>query len=537
MNEPFGHSDRIDSPQPATSPPQDPGLTIPFKAGGRSGTWPLTVGQKNVLEWIRKDHPGPADILSAVVRPPKGTTMPMVVDALNALVTRHEALRTLLEGGAQHVQAEGTLIAEVVEATGADHDWHLAGNRVFDPATDLPIRARVVTRSGAPFLVVVHVSHVAADLSAMTVLRAELAALLAGRPLEPAGHHPADRAAYEHSPAGRRQLDSSIKYWARHMAERPLCSLGLPVRFPDSTGHHHLLLGSRPAAKAVADVAAKTGVRPLAVVMAAFATLLTGWTGSQGCLLNCLCSNRFSPELRDYVGTISQETMIPFTSSPSFLESVARMNSAALAAYKYGRYDSAELNAAMRAAERARGMPCHRDVVVNNTTGHSRAILPADGVEPGVGDRVFDAPVTFDVYRLDGKLGCGLGLDARLATADEAAGLLGGVEELIVAAAGGDVDPAEFGIPQVERGAGWVRARSGWVDLPAVQAVADLALGPGIIQVVADGERLVGWLRQGADASEAAEAVAAVVARETRHGVVAPGDYEPQFIGARLADG
>ncbi len=262
MNEPFGHSDGIDSPQPATSVPRDKGgttgLTIGF-SGGRSGRWPLTVGQKNVLEWIRPDIPGPADILSAVVRAPKGATIDTVGSALGELISRHEALRTLLRGGAQHVQAEGTLVAEVVEATGADHDWHLAGNRAFDPAVDLPIRVRVVTRAGAPFLVVVHVSHVAADLSAMTVLRAELAALLAGRPLEPAAYHPADRAAYEHSPAGQRQLESSLKYWARHMAERPLCSLGLPVRFPEATGHHQVLLGSRSAAKAVADVATKTG--------------------------------------------------------------------------------------------------------------------------------------------------------------------------------------------------------------------------------------------------------------------------------------
>ncbi|WP_066374080.1 condensation domain-containing protein [Herbidospora mongoliensis] len=512
MNQPFGHSVPCDD------------LKIRF-AGPRSGRWPLTVGQKNVLEWIRPDLPGPADILSAVVRATRGSTIDTVGAALGELIGRHEALRTVLRGGEQVVHAEGTLLAEVVEATGTEHDWHPSGGRAFDPAVDLPIRVRVVTRSGVPFLIVLHVSHVAADLSAMTVLRSELTALLAGRPLPPAVYHPADRATYEHSPTGQRQLDGSIKYWVRQTVDRPLCSLGLPHRFPDAEGHHQMLLGSRTAAQALADVAEKTGVRPLAVVMAAFASLLTRWTGSPGCMLNCLCSNRFSPELRDYVGTVSQETWIPFTASPSFLETVVQTNWAALAAYKYGRYDSAKLNAAMRGAERARGMPCHRDVVVNNTTGHSRAILPASGLEPGAGDRTFDAPVEFDVYRLDGKLGCGLGIDGRLATADETAAILGGVEQLIVAAAEGDVDPAAFGIAPVERGPGWVRARSCWVDLPAVQAVADQALGQGGARIEADGERLVARLAPGLDASAAAEAMVAAVIRQTRHGVVAPGDY------------
>ncbi|MGS2642120.1 condensation domain-containing protein [Streptosporangium sp. LJ11] len=493
-------------------------------SGSRSGRWPITVGQKNVLEWISPDLPGPADILSTMVRVPRGSTMDAVGAALGALIGRQEALRTLLRDGEQFVHASGTLVADVVEATGTGQDWFPPG-RAFDPAADFPVRASVVTRSGAPFLVVLHVSHVAADLSAMTILRAELAALLAGRPLPPAAYHPADQAAYELTPAGQRRLEGSVRYWARQMAEKPLCALGLPFRFPGARGHHHVLLGSRPAAEALAHVAAKTGARPPAVVMAAFASLLTNWTGAPGCQLNCLCNNRFSPELRDYVGTVAQETIIPFSASPSFLRSVSQTNAAALAAYKYGRYDPVRLSEAQGEAERARGMRCHRDVVVNNTTGHSHVILPRAGVEPGTGDRVFGAPAEFDIYRLEGTLGCGLGLDARLATADETAGILGGVERLIVAAADGDVDPAGFGVPPVERGPGWVRARSCWVDLAGVQAAADLALGPGVARIEAAGDELIAHVGRDADVSAAARAVADAVLREGRHGVVAPSDY------------
>ncbi|GAA3419726.1 condensation domain-containing protein [Streptosporangium vulgare] len=493
-------------------------------SGPRSGRWPITVGQKNVLEWIRPDLPGPADILSTMVRVPRGSTMDAVGAALGALIGRQEALRTLVRDGEQFVRASGTLVAEVAEATGTGHGWFPPG-RAFDPAVDLPIRVSVVTRSGSPFLVVLHVSHVAADLSAMTILRAELAALLAGRSLPVAAYHPADQAVYEHTPAGRRRLEGSVRYWARQVAEKPLCALGLPSRFPGARGHHHVLLGSRPAAKALAHVAANTGARPSAVVMAAFAALLTSWTGAPECQLHCLCNNRFSPELRDYVGTVAQETIIPYSASPSFLRSVSQTNAAALAAYKYGRYDPARLSEAKGEAERARGMRCHRDVVVNNTTGHSQVILPEAGVEPGTGDRVFGAPAEFDVYRLDGTLGCGLGLDARLATADETAALLGGVERLIVAAAGGDVDPADFGIPPARRGPGWIRTRSCWIDLAGVQAAADLALGPGVARIEAVGDELVARVGRDTDVSAAAEAVVDAVLREGRHGVVAPGDY------------
>ncbi|MFF3437960.1 condensation domain-containing protein [Streptosporangium sp. NPDC002721] len=493
-------------------------------SGSRSGRWPITVGQKNVLEWISPDLPGPADILSTMVRVPRGGTMEAVGAALGALIGRQEALRTLIRDGEQVVRASGTLVAEVVEATGTGREWFPPG-RAFDPAADLPVRARVVTRSGSPFLVVLHVSHVAADLSAMTVLRAELAALLAGRPLPPATHHPADQATYELTPAGRRRLEGSLRYWARQVAEEPLCALGLPFRFPGARGHHHVLLGSRPAAEALARVVADTGARPPAVVMAAFAALLTGWTGVPGCRLNCLCNNRFSPELRDYVGTVAQETTIPFTASPSFLEAVSRTDAAAMAAYKYGRYDPARVFEAQSEAERARGTRCHRDVVVNNTSGHSHVILPEAGVEPGLGDRVFGAPVEFDIYRLDGKLGCGLGLDARLASAEETAGILGGVERLIVAAAGGDVDPAGFGVPPAERGPGWVRARSCWVDLAGVQTAVDLALGSGVARVEAVGDELVARVGHDTDLSAAAEAVVDAVLRGEGHGMVAPGGY------------
>jgi hypothetical protein len=170
-------------------------------------------------------------------------------------------------------------------------------------------------------------------------------------------------------------------------------------------------------------------------------------------------------------------------------------------------------------------MRCHRDVVVNNTTGHSHAILPAAGVEPGTGDRAFGAPAEFDIYRLEGKLGCGLSLDARLATADETAGILGGVERLIVAAADGDVDPADFGIPPAERGPGWVRARSCWVDLAGVQAAVDLALGPGIARIEAVSDGLIAHVGRDTDVSAVAKAVVDAVLREGRHGVVAPSRY------------
>ncbi|MEU4834912.1 hypothetical protein [Streptosporangium sp. NPDC023615] len=494
----------------------------------------MTVGQKNVLEWIGSDLPGPADILSTTVRVPRGSTMGAVGAALGELIGRREALRTLVRDGEQFVCASGTLVAEVVEATGTHRDWSPSG-RAFDPAADLPVRASVVTRSGAPFLVGLRVSHVAADLMAMTILGAELAALLAGRTLPPAAYHPADRAVYELSPAGRRRLEGSVGYWARQVAEKPLCAFGLPFRFPDARGHHHVLLGSRPAAEAVAHIVASTGARPPAVVMAAFAALLTSWTGVPGCQLNCLCNNRFSPELRDYVGTVAQETIVPFTASSSFLRSVSRTDAAALAAYRYGRYDPARLTEAKGEAERARGMSCHRDVVVNNTTGHSRVTLPGTGVEPVTDGRVFGAPAEFDVYRLDGRIGCGLGLDARLATADETAGLLGGVERLIVAAADGDVDPAGFGIPPVERGPGWVRARSCWVDLAGVQAAVDLALGLGVARVEAEGDELVAHVGHDIDVSAAAEAVVAAVLREGRHGVVAPSRYARAAGGGRSA--
>jgi len=498
-------------------------LKVSF-SGSRSGRWPITTGQRNVLNWISTDLPGSADILSTVVRVPRGITMDAVGAALGALIGRQEALRTLLRNGEQFVHASGTLVATVVEATGTHQDWLLPG-RAFDPAVDLPVRASVVTRSGSPFLVVLHVSHVAADLLAMTTLRAELAALLADRPLPPAAYHPADHATYELAPAGQRRLEGANRYWARQLAERPLCSLGLPFRFPGARGHHHVLLGSQVAAEAVVHVAAKTGARPSAVVMTAFAALLTHWIQAPECQLNCLCSNRFSPESRDYVGTLAQDTVIPFSASPSFLRSIQQTNTAALAAYKYGRYDPVRLDETMGAVERARGMRYHRDVVVNNTSGYARTILPRAGVEPGMDDRVFGAPAEFDIYRLDGKIGCGLGLDARLATADETADILGGVERLIVAAADGDVDPADFGIPPVERGPGWVRARSCWVDLSGVQSAVDLALGPGAARIEAVGDRLIARVGRDTDVSAAARAVVEVILREERHGVVAPGDY------------
>ncbi|MQS38663.1 condensation protein, partial [Streptomyces katsurahamanus] len=94
-------------------------ITVPY-SGGAERRGPATMGQTNMIRCILRDDPVQINIHD-VWPVPAGTRLESAVDALRALVVRHEALRTVFPHASgtapceQMVSAEGEFTVTVLD--------------------------------------------------------------------------------------------------------------------------------------------------------------------------------------------------------------------------------------------------------------------------------------------------------------------------------------------------------------------------------------------------------------------------------------
>ncbi|MGW5054219.1 condensation domain-containing protein [Actinokineospora sp. NPDC004072] len=451
-------------------------LSVPFAVpGARSG--PVALGQHNVLRWLGGDG---GDALPAFVPVPPGRSVEDVADAVGVVVARHESLRTVFDGQVQRVLGTGAVPVSVYELDG-DEVAFVGGLVVrllrepFDVAADLPVRALVVTRCGAPFIAVLLLSHAAVDGTAATLLGRQVAALLDGdRSAPPVEHQPIDQALWERSPAGQRRTAASLRYWAARLREAPQALFTVP--HPEGVpGHREVRMLSSALAGALVPVVARTGVSPSSVVLAAAVGLLAAHTGADPGALVSISGNRFRSGWRDYIGPLAQDALVPYAvaGSGGFDALARQLGSATLAAYRCAHFDSVDLWEVMDGVAEERGVRFHRDCVFSDLG----VAEPEPPVERTRFEPMFDRPLPTAFYLTLGAVSGAV--DLRLHTdtryVPDPARFLAAVERLVVAAAERDVPVAGFaaasGVDQVLPGPGWARVDSCWVDLAQVGAL------------------------------------------------------------------
>ncbi|MGH3157382.1 MAG: condensation domain-containing protein, partial [Streptosporangiaceae bacterium] len=180
---------------------------------------PLSQGQHLFwLEEFRGAGCGWANVIIDIGIPP-GASQEDVLATINALVERHEALRTcfLADKPVQVVHPPRPVAAELIhvedgrevraaaERACADAGWHR-----IDLVREFPLRARLIMVGSTPARLIITANHVAMDGVSMEILRSEFGTLLRGRmdggpaDLPPVTDQPIDLARRERSPAGQR---------------------------------------------------------------------------------------------------------------------------------------------------------------------------------------------------------------------------------------------------------------------------------------------------------------------------------------------
>ena len=262
-------------------------------------------------------------------------------------------------------------------------------------------------------------------------------------------------------------------------------------------------LWSEDAARALPRIAERAGTSAQMAVQAALGAVLAARAGLDHCVLLGVANNRYTKELREYVGTQMHESLISMdVQAARFDELVRRAGTATLKAGLNSLIDGAETKKIIQRVGRRRGVAFTRDCMFNDlSTGPQTPVRPT-GETALRWLRWAENPGLLQVNLLQAEpeliLGASTADCARVPRA-ELELLLRGVERLLVAAADEDLDLMRLaevtGVRAPERDEQWLRIDSCWTDLREVQRLVGDALGTAWVFPSADG--LVAWLAAG----------------------------------------
>jgi non-ribosomal peptide synthetase component F/thioesterase domain-containing protein len=268
--------------------------------------------------------------------------------ALNAVVARHEALRTTVvsEGGdlQQVIAPELTLDLPVVRANlrALDRLLRQEAEQPFQLASGPLLRARLVRFEEEDHLLLLTLHHIISDGWSNGLLVRELFAFYVGFQTNesPAlAELPIQFADYAHWQEERIEagdFDWQREYWRRQLAGE-LPALDLPVDRPRLRARARAgeICGRRlppRLVEAVRSLAAQEGASPFMVYLSVFEVLLHRYTGQADFLVSSPSANRERPEFEPVIGLFVNPLLLraDLRGDPSFREVLARVRAGAL---------------------------------------------------------------------------------------------------------------------------------------------------------------------------------------------------------------
>ncbi|MEV4517912.1 condensation domain-containing protein [Dactylosporangium sp. NPDC049525] len=326
-------------------------VRVPFQGEG-AGTGDLTWAQ--LMIWQTMQESGRSMNIGGTVAMPAGTPVEAMVRTLRFLVSRHPALRTRLRfdpGGPprQVVSGSGEAVFEIVDVDDrgdtADAAEELRGRYAlvaFDYADEWPIRMGAVRCDGSVSHLVVMYCHLAVDGFGIDQIVRDLAHLdpVTGEATAPvSGLTALELAARQHTPAGLRQSQKSLRFWEQQLLAMPGQRFGASGD-PREPRFWELTIRSPAMHLAMQRIAHRTGVGVGHVVLAAYALALSRVTGGSTVATQLVVSNRFRPGCADSVSMLVQNGICVIdVAGAGFDDLVGRAWNAATNAYLHGYYD------------------------------------------------------------------------------------------------------------------------------------------------------------------------------------------------------
>lgn len=341
-------------------------MILPFQGTG-CGVGELTWGQQSIWQTMRRT--GRTMNIGGTVPLAPGTTLDEMATMLRYIVSRHQTLRTrfrLSDGLPQQVVSESGEIALDIVDVDADASAGAAAEELrshyeftpFDHPDEWPVRMGVVRQAGAPTHLVVQYCHLVIDGFGINAVVRDLAnqdpATGAGT-VPVGGLTPLEIAAWQRTPAGVRQSERSLRYWADVLRTIPAERLGTSTdpREPRFWDH---IRRSPALYVALRSIAHRTGIGAGHVLLAVYAVALARETGRSPSVTQVLVSNRFRPGCADSASHLTQPSICAIdVVDTTFDVVVNRAWQAGTTAYLHGYFDTLAHNELVERLTRERG--------------------------------------------------------------------------------------------------------------------------------------------------------------------------------------
>ena len=220
----------------------------PTPVAQRPDPMPLSPAQRRLLFQSTIDDSAYTIPFAVRLRPQDGSAIDVnrLAASLNAIIERHEVLRTRIVDGAAVIDPAASLSIDEHRCAPAELDDTMAEliARPFDLSAEVPVRAdlfRIAGDDGALLLITVH--HIAADEWSAGRFFGELADGYNGTPVTPPTIQYADHTLWQLARLGDPERDGTLahrqlRYWQQTLADAP-AELSLPYDRPRGTDRDH----------------------------------------------------------------------------------------------------------------------------------------------------------------------------------------------------------------------------------------------------------------------------------------------------------
>lgn len=331
--------------------------SLPLLPVGRDGALPLSYAQERLWFLEQLEPESPAYNLSTVIRLSGPLDVGALVQSLEEIVRRHEALRTTfpaVNGQPVQVIAPAPAVSlpvvdlqDLPETERESEALQLAAQAVgqlFDLQQGPLFRASLLRLDEGKHILVVAVHHIVFDGWSMAILNRELSVLYesahAGRP-SPLPELPiqyCDYAVWQRGWLRDGVLERQLGYWREQLRGAPVLELPTDHPRPPRQTHH----GARQKfvlpidlCGALRALSQAEGVTLFMTLLAAFQTLLYRYSGQQDLCVGTPIANRRRGELEGlmgfFVNTLVMRTDL--SGDPTFRELLGRVRDVALGAF------------------------------------------------------------------------------------------------------------------------------------------------------------------------------------------------------------
>jgi len=331
--------------------------TIPVRNPGA----PVPMSFAQELLWrLERASPGHAYNVPRAIRLGGVLDLPALQQALNALVARHEALRTtfaLVDDEPRQVINAATPVA--IERISVEHlasDHRVDGARAhmrelairtFDLEHDPQLRVALIRFDANDHVLQLVSHHIVSDGWTGNVIMRDLSRLYEGfrngtePSLPPLPIQYADYAVWQRSYLAGSRLDRLLAYWRAQLSGVP-AQLDLPTirDRPGTLGFEGASVGLTLPPSVIANLhalAREQGATSFMVVLATLYVLLARYSKESELAVGTTIAGRSHPELNDLVGYFANTLILRVSlgDNPTFRELLARVRTVTLGAHEH----------------------------------------------------------------------------------------------------------------------------------------------------------------------------------------------------------